>query len=36
MADVKLHESWKKVLAEEFEKPYFQNLSQFIKSEILS
>lgn len=36
MTDVKLHESWKRVLAEEFEKPYFQNLSQFIKNEILS
>jgi uracil-DNA glycosylase len=34
MSDVKLHESWKQALEDEFEKPYFQNLSQFIKDEI--
>lgn len=34
MSDVKIHESWKQALEDEFEKPYFQNLSQFIKDEI--
>ncbi len=34
MSDVKIHESWKQSLKYEFEKPYFQNLSQFIKDEI--
>lgn len=28
-----LHPSWKKVLKDEFEKPYFQNLMQFVKNE---
>ena len=36
MSDVKLHESWKKVIKEEFEKLYFQELSRFVKNEILS
>jgi uracil-DNA glycosylase len=32
-ADVKIHESWKQALQPEFEKPYFQELIQFVKSE---
>jgi uracil-DNA glycosylase len=36
MPDIKLHESWKWALKEEFEKPYFQKLSQFVKDEILA
>ncbi len=36
MSDIKLHESWKRVLKDEFEKPYFQELSKFIKDEILA
>lgn len=36
MTEVKIHESWKKVLQTEFEKPYFSQLSQFVKDEILS
>lgn len=31
--DVKIEESWKKRLAEEFEKPYFLKLAEFVKSE---
>ncbi len=31
--DVKIEESWKQTLANEFEKPYFANLIQFVKSE---
>ena len=30
--EVKIEESWKKVLAEEFEKPYFAELASFVKS----
>lgn len=33
MADVKIEASWKAVLAEEFEKPYFEKLREFLKSE---
>jgi len=29
-----LHESWKRVLKDEFEKPYFSQLSDFIRDEI--
>lgn len=36
MSEIKLDESWKKVLQTEFEKPYFQELSQFVKNEILT
>lgn len=36
MSEIKLHDSWKKALSQEFEKPYFSNLSQFIKNEILA
>lgn len=34
--DIKLEESWKNVLPEEFEKAYFQSLIQFVKSEYQS
>jgi uracil-DNA glycosylase len=33
MSNVKIHESWKVVLADEFEKPYFQEIKQFLVSE---
>ncbi len=36
MSGVKLEKSWKEVLYQEFEKPYFWELSEFIKSEISS
>lgn len=31
--DVKIEKSWKETLKEEFEKPYFQNLIQFVRQE---
>ncbi|MFZ2887257.1 MAG: uracil-DNA glycosylase, partial [Minisyncoccia bacterium] len=31
--DVKIEESWKKYLASEFEKPYFKELTDFVKNE---
>jgi len=31
--DVKIEESWKTVLAEEFEKPYFAELTKFVRNE---
>src|SRR5690606_16174493 len=31
--DVKIESSWKEVLKDEFEKPYFKNLVEFVKSE---
>lgn len=31
--DVKIESSWKSVLADEFEKPYFQQLTEFVHSE---
>lgn len=31
--DVQIEESWKKVLKEEFEKPYFQHIIAFLKAE---
>jgi len=31
--DVKIEESWKKQLQEEFDKPYFKQLTDFVKSE---
>ncbi|MCQ2975647.1 MAG: uracil-DNA glycosylase [Bacteroidales bacterium] len=34
--DVKIEESWKNVLADEFEKPYFSQLISFVKSEYSS
>ena len=36
MTEVKIHESWKHALQWEFEKPYFCELSQFVKNEILA
>lgn len=33
MADVKIEESWKKHLAPEFEKPYFKELTDFVRTE---
>jgi uracil-DNA glycosylase len=32
--DVKIEESWKEKLEPEFEKPYFEHLSSFVKSEV--
>ncbi|MDD5639428.1 MAG: uracil-DNA glycosylase [Candidatus Pacebacteria bacterium] len=34
--DVHIEQSWKKVLQEEFEKEYFQNLTKFVKDEYKS
>lgn len=34
--DVKIEESWKNILQEEFDKDYFQNLIQFVRSEYQS
>ena len=31
--DVRIEESWKKALAEEFEKPYFARLAEFVRDE---
>ncbi len=31
--DVKIEESWKELLKEEFEKPYFSELISFVKNE---
>lgn len=36
MTEVRMDDSWKNVLQEEFKKPYFLELSQFVKNEILS
>lgn len=36
MTEVKIEASWKRALLEEFEKPYFRELSQFVKTEILT
>ncbi|MBP7806197.1 uracil-DNA glycosylase, partial [Candidatus Gracilibacteria bacterium] len=36
MTEVKIEESWKQALSDEFEKPYFGELSQFVKNEILA
>jgi uracil-DNA glycosylase len=33
MPDVRLHPSWKKVLTEEFDKPYFVGLTEFVREE---
>jgi len=35
MTEIKIEESWKRALESEFEKPYFAELSQFVKNEIL-
>lgn len=34
--DVKLQESWKEALADEFQKPYFAQLTDFVRSEYMS
>lgn len=34
--DVKIHESWKKELEDEFEKPYFTELTTFVRKEYLN
>ena len=34
MAHVKIHPSWHEVLKDEFEKPYFEHLIQFVKEEV--
>ena len=34
--DVRIHPSWKAVLGDEFEKPYFKELAKFVKSEYQS
>lgn len=34
--EVKIESSWKKVLSEEFDKPYFQDLTNFVKEEYAS
>ncbi len=36
MPEIKIHESWKKVLSYEFEKDYFKTLIDFVKTEYLS
>ena len=36
MTEIRLEHSWKEALKDEFEKPYFQTLSRFIKDEILA
>ena len=33
MSNVRIEESWKKILAEEFERPYFKTLAQFLRNE---
>ncbi len=33
MSNVKIHESWKALLADEFEQPYFQSIKQFLITE---
>ena len=33
MSNVRIEESWKKVLDDEFDRPYFKTLSQFIRNE---
>ena len=33
MTDVKIEPSWKELLQEEFDKPYFSELIQFVKNE---
>lgn len=36
MKDVKIDGSWKEVLRDEFEKPYFSNLSSYVRQEYLT
>ena len=33
MSQVKIEESWKTVLAQEFEQPYFQGIATFLRKE---
>ncbi len=33
MSNVRIEESWKKVLADEFERPYFKTLAEFLRNE---
>ncbi len=35
MTEIKIEERWKRALESEFEKPYFTELTQFVKNEIL-
>lgn len=35
MEDVRIHESWKRELASEFEKPYFAKLKEFVRTEYI-
>jgi uracil DNA glycosylase len=30
---IQIHSSWKKVLGDEFQKPYFKNIKEFLKKE---
>ena len=34
MSNVRIEESWKRVLAAEFEQPYFQAVTTFVRNEI--
>ena len=34
--DVKIHESWRQVLNEEFDQPYFKDLAKFVRAEYLA
>lgn len=36
MTEVNIHSSWKKVLSSEFDKPYFEKLIQFVRTEYQS
>ncbi len=36
MSEIKIEASWKAALAEEFEKPYFQNIAVFLKKQLSS
>ena len=33
MVDVRIAEDWKAILAEEFSKPYFEQLTEFVRAE---
>ena len=36
MKDVKIDETWKKVLEKEFKKPYWKDLTEFVRQQYLS
>ncbi len=36
LKDISIEPSWKRVLTEEFEKPYFKDLAEFVRTEYLS